>query len=153
MIAQTELGRKSESLKAAGPTMISLLKLKATLTMSAVFALGAIIGASWGGIVASRIASSAQVLPQRSKPRMVENFRTRLNLSSEQTQRVDSVLDETQREFSQLHLSVKPQFEEIRQRMRSGIRQMLTEEQKREYEAMIRERDEQRAKREKDGTR
>ena len=108
--------------------MISLLKLKAILTMSAV-ALGAIIGASWGGIVASRIAT--QVLPQQSKPRMVEKFRARLNLSPEQTQRLESVLDETQREFSQLHFGVKPRFEEIRQRMRLGIRQILNEEQKR----------------------
>ena len=84
---------------------------------------------------------------------MVEKFRTRLNLSPEQTQRLESVLDETQREFSQLHLAVKPQFEEIRQRMRLGIRQMLNEEQKREYEVMIRERDEQRARREMDGRR
>ena len=82
---------------------------------------------------------------------MVEKFRTRLNLSPEQTQRLESVLDETQREFSQLHLTSKPQFEEIRQRMRLGIRQILNEEQKREYEVMIRERDEQRARRETDG--
>ena len=84
---------------------------------------------------------------------MVEKFRTRLNLSPEQTQRLESVLDETQREFSQLHLAAKPQFEEIRQRMRLGIRQILNEEQKREYEVMIRERDEQRARREMDGRR
>ena len=43
--------------------MISLFKLKAILAMSAVFALGAIIGASWGGIVASRNATSAQLSP------------------------------------------------------------------------------------------
>ena len=91
--------------------------------MSAVFALGAIIGASWGGIVASRIATSAQVLPQQSKPRMVEKFRARLNLSPEQTQRVDSVLDETQREFSQLHQAVKPQFDELKaKREKNGTR-------------------------------
>ena len=88
--------------------------------MSAV-ALGAIIGASWGGIVASRIAT--QVLPQQSKPRMVEKFRARLNLSPEQTQRVDSVLDETQREFSQLHQAVKPQFDELKaKREKNGTR-------------------------------
>ena len=54
-------------------------------------------------------------------------------------QRLESVLDETQREFSQLHLAVKPRFEEIRQRMRLGIRQILNEEQKREYDVMIRD--------------
>jgi hypothetical protein len=149
-VGSEELGISSKADKLA---MISLSKLKAILTMSAVFALGAIIGASWGGIVVSRNAASAQLSPQRNKPGMVEKFRARLHLSPEQTQRVESVLDETQREFSQLHLAAKPQFEEIRQRMRSGIRQMLNEEQKREYEVMIRERDEQRAKNEKDGTR
>jgi len=137
--------------KPAEPTMISLLKLKAILTMSAVFALGAIIGASWGGIVVSRYAASAPLAPQRSKPGMVEKFRTRLNLSPEQTQSLELVLDETQREFSQLHVAVRPRFEEIRQRMRLGIRQILDEEQQREYDVMIRERDEQRARRETDG--
>ena len=55
-------------------------------------------------------------------------------------------LDETQYEFRQLHLAVKPQFEEIRQKMRSAIRQVLNDEQKREYEAMIRERDSRKKK-------
>ena len=104
----------------ADPTMISLFKLKAILTMSAVFALGAIIGGSWGGIIASRNAASAQLSPLRSKPGMVEKFRTRLNLSPEKCNGSSRSLDETQREFSQLHLAAKPQFEEIRQRMRSG---------------------------------
>jgi hypothetical protein len=132
------------------PTMINLFKLKVILTMSAVFALGAIVGASSGSILVSRNAASAPLPPEKSKPGIVEKFRARLKLSPEQTQRLESILDETQHEFSQLHLAVKPQFEEIRQKMRSGIRQMLNEEQKREYQAMIRERDQQKAKREKD---
>lgn len=126
--------------------MISLLKLKAILTMSAVFALGAVIGASWGGILVSRNAAAAHLSPHKSKPGIVEKYKVRLKLSPEQTQRLESILDETQHEFRQLHLAVKPQFEEIRQKMRSGIRQMLDEEQKREYEAMIRERDSRKKK-------
>jgi hypothetical protein len=121
--------------------MISLVKLKVILTMSAVFALGAVIGASWSGILVSRNAASAHLSPHKSKPGILEKYKVRLKLSPEQTQRLESLLDETQHEFRQLHLAVKPQFEEIRQKMRSGIRQMLDEEQKREYEAMIRERD------------
>ncbi|HET6962976.1 MAG TPA: hypothetical protein VFJ27_10785 [Terriglobia bacterium] len=140
------------SSKVARPTMISLLKLKAILTMSAVFALGAVIGASWGGILVSRNAASAHLAPHKSKPGIVEKYNGRLKLSPEQTQRLESILDETQQEFRHLHLAVKPRFEEIRQRMRSGIRQMLNEEQKREYEVMIREREEQKAKNRKDRT-
>jgi Spy/CpxP family protein refolding chaperone len=122
----------------------------ASVTMSAVFTLGAIVGASSSSILVSRNPASAQLPPHKSKPGIVEKFKTRLKLTPEQTQRLESLLDKTRHEFSQLHLAVKPQFEEIRQKMRSGIRQMLNEEQKREYEAMIRERDEEKSKREKD---
>jgi hypothetical protein len=122
----------------------------ASVTMSAVFTLGAIVGASSSSILVSRNSASAQLPPHKSKPGIVEKFKTRLKLTPEQTQRLESLLDKTRHEFSQLHLAVKPQFEEIRQKMRSGIRQMLNEEQKREYEAMIRERDEEKSKREKD---
>ena len=120
--------------------MINLYKIKVILTMSAVFALGAIVGASCGSIWVSKNAS-AQLPPPKSKPGIAEKYKVRLKLSPEQTQRLESILNETQHEFRQLHLAVKPRFEEIRQEMRSGIRQMLDEEQKREYETMIRERD------------
>ena len=124
--------------------MMNLFKIKVILTMSAVFALGAIIGASWGSIVVSKNAASTHLPAHKSKPAVVEKFKARLKLSTEQTQRLESILDETQHEFRQLHLAVKPRFEEIRQTMRSGVRQMLDEEQKREYEAMVRERDSRR---------
>lgn len=125
--------------------MISLFKLKVILTMGAVFALGTIVGASWSGILVSRNAAFAQLPPHPSKPGIIDELKTRLKLSPGQMQQIDLILDETQSEFNQLHREVKPQFEEIRQTMRSGIRQVLNEEQKQAYEAMIRERDEQKA--------
>lgn len=93
----------------------------------------------------SKNATFAEGPSSKGKPGMVEKFKSRLKLSSEQTQRLQAVLHEAHQEFSQLHESAKPQFEEIRQEMRSKIRQMLNEEQKREYEAMIRERDARKA--------
>jgi len=132
--------------------MISLFKLKAILTMSVVFALGAIVGASCCGILLSRNAASAQSTPHQSKPGIVERFKVRLRLSPEQMQRIESILDETQHEFSELHLAVKPQFEEIRQEMRSAIRQILDNEQKPKYEAMLLESDKRRATKRKHGT-
>jgi uncharacterized membrane protein len=129
--------------------MISLFKLRVILTISAVFLLGAVAGASWSGILVSRNAA-AQLSTHPSKPGVIEELKTRLKLSPGQMQQIDLILDETQREFSQLHRTVKPQFEEIRQTMRSGIRQILNEEQEREYEVMIRERDEQKGRQEQD---
>jgi septal ring factor EnvC (AmiA/AmiB activator) len=127
--------------------MTNRLKLKAVFITSIVFALGALVGASWGTIVVSRKIAFAEVPEDKSRPGMIERFQSRLKLSPEQTQRLQAILDETHREFGRLHEAVKPQFEEIRQRMRSRIRQMLKEEQKREYETMIRERQGRKPKR------
>ena len=129
--------------------MISLFKLRLIVSISAVFLLGVVIGASWSGILVSRNVA-AQLSQPSGKPGIIEELKTRLKLSPGQMQQIDLILDETQSEFIQLHRAVKPQFEQIRQTMRSGIRQMLNQEQEREYEGMIRERDEQKGKQEKD---
>jgi uncharacterized membrane protein len=129
--------------------MISLFKLRVILTISAVFLLGAVAGASWSGILVSRNAA-AQLSMHPSKPGIIEELKTRLKLSPGQMQQIDLILDETQSEFIRLHRTVKPQFEEIRQTMRSGIRQVLSEAQKQEYETMVRESDEQRQRQEKE---
>jgi len=113
--------------------------------MSTVFAIGAIMGASWGGMAVSRHAASVVSLSHKSKPGVMEEFKTRLKLSAEQTRQIESILDATHHEFSELHLAVKPQFEEIRQKMRSEVQQILNEEQKQAYQAMLRESDERRA--------
>src|SRR5262245_30279952 len=132
--------------------MISVIKLKTILTMSAVLALGAIVGASWSGILVSRNAASALSSLQKTKPGIVEKLNMRLRLSPQQKQQIESILDETHQEFNKLHLAVKPQFEEIRQKMRSKIQRILREEQKQDYQALLRESDERRATRRKDGT-
>lgn len=122
------------------------------LTMSTVFATGAIMGASWGGMLVSRNAASAMSPTHKSKPGIIEKFKTRLRLSGEQVHRIESILDQTHHDFNELHFAVKPQFEEIRYQMRSQIQQILNEEQKQEYQAMLRDSDERRAAGKKDGT-
>lgn len=131
--------------------MSGAFKLKAVVTMSTVCALGAILGASLSGILVSRNVASS-FTPRKNDSKIIEELRTRLKLSPEQTQRMDSILDEAHRQVKQLHLSVKLQFEGIRKTMRSGIRQMLNDEQRREFEAMIREREDLKARREKEKT-
>jgi hypothetical protein len=126
--------------------MISLLKLRVILSISLVFVSGGIVGASWSGILVSRNAASAQLPPHPGKPGIIEELKARLQLSPGQMQQIDVILDETQSEFMRLHRTVQPQFEEIRQTMCSEIRQMLSEEQKQEYETMVRESDEQKRK-------
>jgi hypothetical protein len=126
--------------------IVSIFKLKALLVMSAVFGLGTVVGASWSAILLSRYAVSHALPAPKKTGGTIDRLKLRLNLTPEQTQSVDSILNETHRELRLLHLTVKPQFEQIRQSMRSAVRQILNEQQQGEYAAMLRERDAQRAK-------
>jgi hypothetical protein len=127
--------------------MMKGFKLETLFILSAVFALGVIVGVSVGTVAVSKKLASIKVSEKAARPAMIDRFKSRLNLSPEQTQRLQTILDETHHQFGLLHQAVKPKFEEIRKRMRSKIRLLLDEEQRREYEAMIRERELRKSKR------
>jgi hypothetical protein len=128
--------------------MMSLSKFKAFLVMSVIFLLGAVAGASLGTAIVSKkfAAASANAPLAPAKIKLIDKFRTRLNLSPTQTERLQLILEDTKQQFRGLHETVKPQFEEIRQRMRSQIREQLNDQQRQEFEVMVREYDERRAR-------
>ena len=80
---------------------------------------------------------------------MIERMKTRLQLSEDQSAKLQVIMDDTHKQFSGLHETVKPQFEAIRTRMRERIREVLTEPQKSEFEKMCRELDQKMSRREK----
>jgi hypothetical protein len=128
--------------------MMSLSRFKALALMSIVFLLGAIVGASLGtAIVSRKLAAPQETSGRPGKAKFVDRLNTRLHLSPEQNAQLKVILDETHQQFGTLHESVKPQFEAIRNRTRDRIREQLTDAQRPEFEAMVREDDACRAKR------
>ena len=127
--------------------MMSPSRFKALMLMAIVFLLGAIVGASLGTTIVSRKFATPQETSARpGKTKFVDRLNARLHLSSEQTVQLKAILDETHQQFGALHESVKPQFEAIRSRTRDRIREQLTDAQRSEFEAMVREDDACRAK-------
>ena len=128
--------------------MISPSRFKALMLMAIVFLLGAIVGASLGTTIVSRkFAAPHELAVRPGKAKFVDRLNARLHLSPQQTVQLKAILDETHQQFGALHESVKPQFEAIRSRTRDRIREQLTEAQRPEFEAMVREDDACRAKR------
>jgi len=128
--------------------MMSSSRFKALALMSIVFLLGAIVGASLGTTIVSRKFAAPQEMAGRpGKAKFVDRLNARLHLSPEETAQLKVILDETHQQFGALHESVKPQFEAIRNRTRDRIREQLTDSQRQEFEAMVREDDACRAKR------
>jgi hypothetical protein len=127
--------------------MMSPSRFKALMLMAIVFLLGAIVGASLGTTIVSRkFAAPHELAVRPGKAKFVDRLNARLHLSPEQTLQLKAILDETHQQFGALHESVKPQFEAIRSKTRDRIREQLTEAQKPEFEAMVREDDACRAK-------
>ena len=128
--------------------MMSPSRFKALMLMAIVFLLGAIVGASLGTTIVSRkFAAPHELAVRPGKAKFVDRLNARLHLSPEQTLQLKAILDETHQQFGALHESVKPQFEAIRSKTRDRIREQLTEAQRPEFEAMVREDDACRAKR------
>ena len=127
--------------------MTSPSRFKALALMSIVFLLGAIVGASLGTTIVSRkFAAPQETAGKPGKAKFVDRLNARLHLSPQQMAQLKVIVDETHRQFGTLHESVKPQFEAIRSRTRDRIREQLTDSQKSEFEAMIREDDACRAR-------
>ncbi|MBM3804186.1 MAG: hypothetical protein FJW26_17955 [Acidimicrobiia bacterium] len=126
--------------------MISPARMKALSLMSVVFLLGAIVGASLGTAIVSKKFATPQKQGKPGRAKFIDRLDARLHLSPEQTAQVKTILDETHQQFGALHETVKPQFDAIRNQTRDRIRVQLTEVQKQEFEAMIKEEDACRAK-------
>jgi hypothetical protein len=126
--------------------MMSPARLKALSLMSVVFLLGAIVGASLGTAIVSKKFAAPQKMAGPGRAKFVDRLDARLHLSPDQMAQVKTILDETHQQFGALHETVKPQFEAIRNRTRDRIRAQLTETQRQEFEAMVKEEDACRAK-------
>jgi hypothetical protein len=125
---------------------MSLSRVKAVLLMSIVFLLGAIAGASLGTTVVSRkFASTPEISRKQGREKFIEKLDLRLHLLPPQREKLQLILDETHQQFGQLHQSVKPQFEAIRNQMRDRIREQLDAPQRQEFEVLIQEYDKCRA--------
>ena len=79
---------------------------------------------------------------------VLEKFKSRLRLTSDQAKQVQVILEQTHQRFKDLNQSIKPQSDEIRHGMRGRIRELLSEEQKKEFEVMTREYDQRRTREE-----
>ena len=77
---------------------------------------------------------------------LLEKFRSRLNLTPEQTDKVQAILEQTHKQFRALDQG--PQSTEIRSQMRGKVRELLSEEQQRAFEVMTREYDQRKAREE-----
>ena len=116
-------------------------RLKTWSVVVIVFVLGCVTGASLDGVYRSRAGGGMHRDRQGGKGDMFERLRRDLNLNDEQATRVRAILDETRDEYRRLRAEARPRYDQIRERGRASIRDVLTPEQQIIFDAKIAERD------------
>ena len=127
-----------------------LTRASAILWMAVLLACGAVLGAL-GHRVYSLSTVSANAAgrrnPEAFRKRFMEEMSTRLKLSADQVQKIEAIMDDTRARFSEARQSINPQMQKIREDQQARIDQLLSTDQKTEWEKMRQERAQQRKKR------
>ncbi len=119
---------------------------KAALWVGTVFLLGAALGGVLGYLSAHRAASAAN--PPLSEPerraRRVEQLTRELSLTPAQSQQVDAILLQRHAEAKAIHDQTDAQIDQVHQKGRQQIREILTPDQKPKFEEFLKRLDEER---------
>jgi Spy/CpxP family protein refolding chaperone len=119
---------------------------KAALWVGVVFLLGAALGGVLGYLSAHRTASAANATasePER-RARRVEQLTRELSLTPAQSQQVDAILRERHAESRTIHEQTDAQIDQVHQKGRQQIREILTPDQKPKFEDFLKRLDEER---------
>lgn len=119
---------------------------KAGLWVCVVFLLGAALGGMIGYSYEHHLVSAANTtLPEPARrAHRVEQLTQLLNLTSAQSQQVDSILLQRHTEVKTIHDQTDAQIDQVRQKGRDEIRAILMPEQKPKFEEFLKKLDAER---------
>lgn len=103
------------------------------------FLLGTFLTGGVLGFSANRIIKRDQVCTTRGVNPVVAMMAQRLGLDPAQSASIDSILDHRSAQYKKAMAPIRPQMDSIKQEAREQMRRVLTQEQKQEFEAMLRE--------------
>jgi hypothetical protein len=115
-----------------------------------IFASGAVLGVFGNRLYNASTASAKEIKtppsPDEFRKRVVAEYQRRLQLTDEQVQKVNLILDDTQAKFNEIHATMVPELQAVHKGQIDRINKILTTAQQTEYESMRKERQEQRQK-------
>ena len=103
------------------------------------FLLGTFLTGGVLGFSANRIIKRDQVCTTRGVNPVVEMMAQRLRLDAAQSATINTILDNRSAQYKKAMAPIRPQMDSIKQDAREQMRRVMTQEQKQEFEAMLRE--------------
>ena len=121
---------------------------KAVLLVFVLFVLGIALGSVGTYVVTLRVqAARPQATLAHNPARTMAMYTRDLNLSLDQQNQIQAILNDTRSRYAELHEKLDPEYEQVRQLGRDRIRQLLTPEQRPKFEDLLRQMDEDRRQR------
>ncbi len=107
-----------------------------------VFVSGGVVGALGYRMYSPPSAHSEQRLsPEAWRKQYLDELKTRVNMTPDQMQKMNSIMDETDASFTQAHNQHHQEVEKIKEEHRAKLRAILTADQLPKYEQFRTERD------------
>jgi Spy/CpxP family protein refolding chaperone len=111
-----------------------------------VFASGAVLGAFGHRLYTVSSVSANKgpggKSPEEFRKRAVAEYQSRLSLTDQQVSRLNTIMDETRAGVEEARQKMRPVYERIHAEQAEKIREMLTDDQRVEFEKMRKEREE-----------
>lgn len=121
---------------------------RAVLLVFVLFVLGIALGSVGTYVVTMRVqAARPQATLAHNPARTMAMYTRDLNLSLDQQNQIQAILNDTRSRYAELHEKLDPEYEQVRQQGRERIRQILTPEQRPKFEDLLRQIDEDRRQR------
>jgi hypothetical protein len=122
-------------------------RLEAAALFLVVFVLGVTFGAVGSRIWNQRVSGERDLVNTKpTRDEVMRDLTQRLQLTSEQQERIGAAIDETRAKWQALYAPLDGEHEAIRQQGRATIRATLTPEQQLKFDEFMRRLDEQRKK-------
>lgn len=90
------------------------------------------------------VRASGRPSPEEFKRRYISELRTRLNLTDDQAGKLGPILDETRKQFRELHEKHRPELKAIQEGQTHRIEALLNDSQRVEYHRFLDEREKER---------
>jgi hypothetical protein len=117
------------------------------LYVGLIFASGGVLGVFGQRLYNASTASAKEIKsPDEFRRRVIAEYQRRLELSDDQIQKLNLIMDETQARFNEIHAKIVPELQAVHQGQIDSINGMLSPTQQPKYDALRKERQEQRQK-------
>jgi Spy/CpxP family protein refolding chaperone len=121
---------------------MTLSRWKVALYVGLVFVSGALLGAfSHRLYTVSGVSANAPRNPEEFRKRYMEEMKSRLKLTADQVTKLSAILDETRARVRSTRESIEPEIRQIRDEQQEKVHQILSADQRPEYDKMRQERE------------